>query len=442
MWGVEIAVMACMIAVNSVLAAYEIALASVTLARLEILAAEVRSGAVAAAYMKRNMEGSLAGIQLGITLVGAVAAATGGAGAEEQLAPAIQNQIGVSTAQAEILALAAVVVPLTFVTIVFGELIPKVFALRNKEWVCLALSPMMKVFVTTVWPIVWLLEAVVTGLMAWGERRFRDPGAVPESSELQELRASANLARTSRLIGAQEERIILRAAGLTTLMVREIMLPAEAISMLSADGSVGEGLVAAHLDMHTRFPITEKAGDPQAIIGYVNFKDIVAHMRIAPQGDGSLRNLMRSIPSFSEETRVSTCLEQLIRDHIHIALIRNEANRVLGMVTLEDMLEELVGEIEDEFDSLPSNIRVIARGWIVGGGVGLASLREATGIEIPQTTANSGGGNLSDWICAKLGDPLRVGETVTHGNIRVLVRKIRRHRVVEAQIEQPESTPA
>ena len=144
MWGVEITVMLSMIVVNSVLAAYEIALASVSRPRLYVLLREGRKGAKAAQQMKDNMEGSLAVVQLGITLVGAIAAATGGAGAEENIAPWLHDALGWSWTVSEFLAIALVVVPLTVVTIVFGELVPKVFALRNKEWVCLRMSPAMR----------------------------------------------------------------------------------------------------------------------------------------------------------------------------------------------------------------------------------------------------------------------------------------------------------
>lgn len=438
MFGIELLVMAVMIAFNSVFAAFELALASVTLARLHVLGGESRKGAKAAAYMKENMEGSLAGVQLGITLVGAVAAATGGAGAEEQLAPALQYGLGVSPGLAEFLAIVAVVLPLTVVTIIFGELIPKVFALRNKEWVCLKLSPPMKWFVSAVWPVVWCLESAVTGLMSWGERRFQGRIAGPEKSEgaeLQELRASAALARTSRLIGPQEEKIIHGAAGLTARPVREIMLPADAVNMLDADAPVTDALIAAHLDMHTRFPLTERTGDPQAIIGYVNFKDIVAHMRLAPHGS-SLRKIVRAVPSFRDDTPVSACMERLIRDHVHIALVRDGGNRVVGMVTLEDMLEELVGEIEDEFDHLPVHTVTSGRGWVVGGGIAPFKLREVTGVELPMTEGEEPVRNLSDWIGRRRSEPLRGGEVIADGPIRVVVRKVRRHKVLEAQVEQ------
>ena len=131
MWGFEWIVIAVMVALNSVFAAYEIALASVSLARLQLLVRENRTGARAALWMKENMEASLAAVQLGITLVGATAAATGGAGAAEMIAPYFER-MGLSSGWAEFLAIATVVVPLSAVTILLGELFPKVFALRNK----------------------------------------------------------------------------------------------------------------------------------------------------------------------------------------------------------------------------------------------------------------------------------------------------------------------
>jgi putative hemolysin len=186
--------------------------------------------------------------------------------------------------------------------------------------------------------------------------------------------------------------------------------------------------------MHTRFPLTERKGDPQAIIGYVNFKDIVAHMRLAPHGP-SLRKVMRTIPSFPAETPVSACLERLIRDHVHIALVRDGDGRVVGMMTLEDMLEELVGEIEDEYDHLPIHVVVSGRGWVVGGGIPPDQLREATGVALPMNEGEEPARHLSDWACRQRSGTLRGGEIIEKGSVRVVVRKVRRHKVLEAQVE-------
>ena len=169
-----------------------------------------------------------------------------------------------------VLAIAAIVLPLTFFTIIFGELMPKVFSLRNKEWVCLRLSPLMRWFCFSVWPAVWLFETCVSTMLAWSERRWRprvNPGGRSEAVELLELRAQAAAARASRLIGEREEGIILGAVRFSSRTVREIMLPAEYITMLGVDASLGECLVTAHLEMHTRFPVAQRVGDPESLPG-------------------------------------------------------------------------------------------------------------------------------------------------------------------------------
>ncbi len=437
MWGVELIIMLMMVAFNSVFAAYEIALASITLSRLHALVGTKVGGAVAALYMKENMEGSLAGVQLGITLVGAVAAATGGAGAEERIAPYLQQAFGFSSGVSEFLAIAAVVAPLTVVTIIFGELIPKVFALRNKEWVCLRLSPPIQWFVFGVWPIVWALETAVTGLMSLSEKHLkgRMETGKSEAAELHELRASVAMARTSRLIGAQEEKIILAAAALSHRHLREIMLPADSISMLDLNVPVADALIAAHLDMHTRFPVTERSRDPQGIIGYANFKDIVVLMRLAP-GDHSLRGITRTIPNLSASSPVAVCLEKLIRERTHIALVRDDVGVVVGMVTLEDILEELVGDIEDEYDSLPIHIVKAGTGWVVGGGVSPDKLRSVTNLHLSSNTSDKLPRHLSDWVSSNLSQPLRGGEVIERNGVRVVVRKVRRQMVQEAQVQE------
>ena len=308
-----------------------------------------------------------------------MAAAIGGAGAAESIKPFLRQTFGFSSSVAAVLAIAVVVVPLTLFTIMFGELMPKVFSLRNKEWVCLRLSPVMRWFCFSVWPAVWLFEGAVMALMTWSERRWRprmDSSTKREAIELLELRAHAAYARASRVIGEQEERIILGAARLSSRTVREIMLPAEHISMLDVNASLGESLVTAHLDMHTRFPVAERPGDPQSILGYVNFKDLVALMRLSPH-DASLRAILRPMPSLSADLLLTACLERLIREHTHIAVVCDAAGKVVGLITLEDILEELVGDIQDEYDRLPVHAVPSGRAWVVGGGVSLGAAEGA-----------------------------------------------------------------
>jgi putative hemolysin len=438
---IELAIMAGLVLFNGLFAGYEIALAAVTIARLHVLSQENRRGAKAALFMKENMEASLAAVQVAITLVGASAGAIGGVGANESLRPFFRELLGISDGAAELLAVVVIVVPLTFVTILFGELVPKVFSLKNKEWVCLRFSPMMRWFCFSVWPAVWLFETSVTAMLAWSERRWRprmDPMAKSEAVELLELRAHAASARASRLIGAREEGIILGAARFSSRRVREIMLPAEHISSLDINAPLGDCLVAAHLEMHTRFPVAERIGDPESIRGYVNFKDLVAVLRLSGSAEATLRSILRPLPSLSDDMLLAACLERLIREHTHIALVRDAGNKIVGLITLEDVLEELVGEIQDEYDRLPVHAMPSGWGWVVGGGLSLERLKEMSGIDLaaqpPALVPEGGLRTVSDWVVGQTNGHFHSGDILDRGGVRLVVRKVRRQKVFEAQI--------
>lgn len=434
MWILELATVALMIGFNGVFAAYEIALASVSFARLDAQAREGRRGADAALRMKRRIEASLTVVQLGITLVGAIAAATGGVGAGESIEPYLVAA-GIPDPYARLLAIGAVVLPLTVVTIVFGELAPKILALRNRESICLRLSWLMEWFSRAVWPAVWLLESLVSlvvRLVTRGTSGQSD--VVSEQSALQELRSIAALARAWRMIGRREEGIIMGAARLPNTPVRDIMLPAEHIVMLEAESSPHTALDKAGRDMHTRFPVTEAAGDPQRIIGYVNFKDVVVQARAADEG-GTLRDILRSLPEFNAEETVATCLEQLIREHHHIAAIRDTDGDVRGMITMEDILEELLGEIHDEYDRLPSHLNRVGGGWIAGGAVTLDRLKAETGLVLSPSDERPVH-TINDWLAGRFDRPLRRGETVDVEGYRIEVRKVRRQLVQEVRLSR------
>ncbi|MCC6126540.1 MAG: HlyC/CorC family transporter [Pirellulales bacterium] len=437
----ELLVILAMIGLNGLFAAYEIALASVSIVRLQVLVKENAAGARAALYMKENFEASLATVQLGITLLGAIAAATGGVGAEQSLRPFFHQGLGLSNLLSQWLAIAVVVIPITVFTIVFGELVPKVFAFRNKELVCLRLSPGMRWFTFSVWPAIWLLESAVHGIMRLselGKRREANPHA-HEAAELQSLRASVSLARASRLIGEREETIILRAAKLSGRPIREIMLPAEYISMLDAKLSLAECLIAVHLDMHTRFPVAGRKDDPQSIIGYINLKDLLAIMHLTRGEAPTLLSILRPFPQLPDALPIPACLERMIREHTHIALVVDAEKKVVGMITMEDILEELVGEIEDEYDRLPAHVTPSGKSWIVGGGIGLPRLRELTGFDLAADPPSGGAATLSEWIMGHLGHGVNGGEEIQHRGVRVVVRKIRRQKVMEAQVSRAET---
>jgi putative hemolysin len=192
--------------------------------------------------------------------------------------------------------------------------------------------------------------------------------------------------------------------------------------------------------MHTRFPVCARPGDKQSICGYVNFKDIVAELRISPN-EPSLRGIQRSMLDLPDDMKIATALERMIVGHVHIALLRDQQRRIVGMVTLEDILEELVGDIQDEYDRIPSHVAESGSGWVMGGGVLLDRLERLLDLKIDRSGLPHEVRTLNDWIRERLGRPVRGGDIVKASGLRVLIRKVRRQKVLEAQVSRDESKP-
>ena len=181
-------------------------------------------------------------------------------------------------------------------------------------------------------------------------------------------RRPVSLARTKRLMGAQEERIVLSAAKLSRRKIQDIILPASEISMMPSGLSLSEALLRAHLDLHTRFPISAEENNPQTIDGYITFKDLVTALKMHA-ATPTVRGIARPIKRIDSTSTSSQVLEQMMREKLHIALVESNDHRILGLITMEDIIEELVGDIEDEADSLPSHMHPTSGGWLMGGGV-------------------------------------------------------------------------
>ncbi|MGA2092658.1 MAG: hemolysin family protein [Sedimentisphaerales bacterium] len=425
----ELGVIVLMLVLNAIFAAYEMGLASISRARISILVNEHKKGAAEAAFMKDRMEASLAVVQLGITLFAAIAAAAGGVGAQATFAPYLAQAWHISMTLAQVFAVIFIIVPLTLVILIFAELVPKIFALNNKEWVVLRLSPAMKIIARTIDPFVSIIEYIVKKIIIAINRM--QPGTRDVATPwIHELRAAVSLARTSKLMGEREEKIVLAAAHLSTHIAKDIMIPAQDISMIYSGVTLAQALVKAHLDMHTRFPVCMVENDPQTIERYLNFKDIVSALRVNPT-DPTVKGIARPITRVSENTPLSKLLEMMIQDKIHIVVVVSDEGKIVGLITLEDIIEELVGEIEDEFDRLPTHIHPCPSGWIMGGGVPMNAVASTAGID---WSAKFTGKipTLAEWCVQVSGSGLKGGETIQSDGIRVVPRKFRRKKISEA----------
>lgn len=416
-----------MLALNALFAAYEMALASVSKTKLSVLAADKKKGAKSALFMKEHIEGSLAVVQIVITLVGAVAAAAGGAGADEKMSPILQNILPISKSVADALSVILVVLPLSFITIVFAELTPKTFAIKNNEFVVLTFSPIIRVLYTILSPVVAIMEAIVCFLTRKSVKSNDDPNA-SRTAALEDLRAAASVASSSRLFGKTEEKIVLSSAMFCSRKIGEIQIPLDHVYMLFAEDSIGETFIKAHLDMHTRFPVYEKKEDPQSIIGYLNFKDIFMATKTAPESKATARSILRPIMRLEADMTISQALEKIMKGRQHICLVC-AGGKITGIVTLEDIFEELVGEIEDEYDFFPMYIRTFGNGLVVSSTSKMADVFKALSLSAPQDLQADM--TMEKWAELRNGAPIVGNGKIKGDGLYVEPRKFRRKKVME-----------
>ena len=433
LWGLGLASILVTLVLNAFFAAYEMALVSITRAKITVLVNQKRKGAPEAAFMKDHIEASLAVIQVGLTLGSAIAAATGGAGIIPALAPYLVHSWGLPEVPAHVLAMVLFILPLSGLTIVFSELIPKTFALSNKVWVCLALSPTMKFLFQITTPVIRVFEWIVKNVIQFTYRIGGHKIRREESVGWHELVAAVSLARTSRLIGAREEKIVLAAAQLSIRPIRDIIIPANDIFMIPLESRLSDALVRAHLDMHTRFPVCAKSGDLQSVQGYINFKDIVVALQLNPS-DPTIKGILRPIKSLRETTTLSLALEQMIQEKLHIAMVTGTNAQIIGMITLEDIIEELVGQIEDEYDRLPVHVHPYEAGWIMGGGLAMSTVESVTGKNFGSDKPGEPSMRLADWFSQRVGQELKGGEVIEANGLQLTARKLRRKKLSEAVV--------
>jgi putative hemolysin len=325
------------------------------------------------------------------------------------------------------------------VTIVFAELVPKMVGINNKEGVVLALSPTMKTISGIFHPAVFVFESVVKRMMRIGQGRWAGNTAAGDQAGLLELRAAASLARATRIIGPMEERIVMAAVQLSAKTVADAMVPERDIATIPAGASLAEALIEAHMHMHTRYPICTETGNTQSISGYVTFKDIVTALKVDPSGSG-LQGIVRPIRRIPVSVSLAQALTDMIRDRVHIALATDGTN-VRGLITMEDIVEELVGDIRDEYDRLPAHLNPIGDAWLAGGGVLIGDLAKAMGGAVLADLDRKL--TLAEWVDRSRELSPRAGDTIRASGVDIQVRKVRRNRVAEAVVRPMEiRTPA
>ena len=420
----EIAVIILLILCNGFFALAEIAFVS---SRRETLGSNDSKNARTVLRMMEEPDRFLSSIQVGITLIGIVSGTFSGVTLAHDLAAQI-TRTGISLPYVNQISLVTVVTLVTYFSIVFGELVPKVVGLRNPEKTILFMIPFVRVFAAAMHPfVVFLSVSTKTVVRLAG---IRNTGIEENVDPVKQILGIAKLAAIRNKINRQQETIIKNTVGIKNLKIADIMVRREDMHTLRADMNPADALLDAHVHHHTRYPLVdpELNGD---VIGYVNFKDIVNALRLNPRSQ-RLAGICRPIASVVESDPVVETLPLLIRKHQHIALVRDTNGGITGMVTLENMLETIVGDIGDEYDVLPDYLyNINETRMVAGGGVLLSKLRSVFREDFPGTATT-----LSQWLTEKISPPLRVEKKITVGGLDFEIRKLSRSKIYEVLIDR------
>ena len=433
---------------NSFFVAAEFALVSVRDTRIEQLIALNRPGARTALALKHNIDEVLPAVQFGVTLA---SLALGGIG-EPALAGAVLQglarmpfleRLPFIATHPEVFAHSVAVVAafglITYLEVLLGELVPKSLALQKAERIALAVAGPVDVFIRMTRPAVKLMNVSATLVL----KIFRAPLRGESSAHSpEELKLMATATRRMGLLPPFQEEMIHRAIELNQVVSSEIMTPRGKIFSLPADMELEAASARIVEEQHSRVPVYDEERGKDHIIGVVYSKDVarLMHFRGMANGLGSrgpsgitVRQVMRDVLVVPETKPALELLQEFQERRRQIAIVVDEFGSTLGLVSAEDVLEQVVGELEDEFDT-GRNLPLAA----AGGGLlldGSASLRDLTTQLRWKLPREAGVETLAGFLLAKLGHIPEPGERVDFGARRFEVVEMEGKRIARVRVE-------
>ena len=339
----ELGIIVLLVMLNAVFVAAEIALVSLRRSRVDQLVDEGRRGARRVRRLTGDPGRFLAVIQLAITFIGFLASAFAGVSLAVTLASFLRD-MGLDSGYATVAALLFVTVLLSLFTIVFGELVPKTLALAHPEAFALALAGPVDILGRALRPLVAILTAT-TGAIA---RLFGAEVTSEARITADELRLIVERGGEQGILEAEEEQMINAVIELGGRRVHEVMVPRIAIVALPASATYDEAIDLIIEEGHSRVPIYESSVDE--VVGILYAKDLLPFLKSDAVARSSLRTMLRTPVFVPESMSIDDLLHEFQRRKVHIAIVLDEYGGTAGMVTIEDLLEEIVGEIQDEYD--------------------------------------------------------------------------------------------
>lgn len=408
----KLLVIAALVALNGFFVAAEFALVKVRHSQLQTLVSEGNKRASISQHVVENLTAYLSACQLGITLASLGLGWVGEPFLARMLQPFF-TLLGISSEA--LVASISFVIAFSFITalhIVLGEQAPKILAIQKSVGATLLVSPPLRLFYAIFKPFIWFLNASSNWILT---RIFRvRPGGEAElvHSE-EELRLILSESAKAKEVSPMGKDLLINALDLHERVVRDIMTPRGQVVFLNIEDSFEDNVKKALVSRHTRFPLCR--GHLDNTIGLIHIKELVPLMR-DPNPD--LLRIRRELIPVPEMMSLEKLLSLFLNKHAHLAIVVDEFGGTVGMVTLENVLEELVGDIQDEFDTEKEQFREINENeFSVDGALALYELRDLAGIELESADVSTIGG----YVTHLLGHLPKAGEHVQIDNYLVTI---------------------
>lgn len=401
----RIAAVVLLVAANAFFVAAEFALVSVRETRLQQLIAAHRIGARTVQRLHQKLDDFIAAVQFGVTVSSLALGWIGEAAMARVLEP-LFVRLPHSQIYAHGFSIAFAFILITYMHVILGEIVPKSLALQRTETVALAVAGPMDVFMTLAAPLLAVMTAssrVV--LKAFGARQVREGGV----HSPEELKLIVSASRRIGILEAPQEQMIHRALDLENVVVREVMVPRPDIFSLPGDMPLDEAFQQVADKQHSRVPVYDPQRGPEHIIGVLYAKDLLRWLRYrgaipasqlpSSSSDLKVRHLMREVLVVPETKPLPDLLMEFKQHKRHLAMVVDEFGSTAGVVTVEDILEQLVGEIEDEYEIAGPVFLPGAPSMVLSGAVNIRDLESQYHINLPR---DEGFETLAGFVLARM----------------------------------------
>ena len=407
----EIAALVALIGISGYFSGLEVALVSIRPSKIEQLIKNKVKGAKSLRKLKSNPSRMMSSVNLGNNLASIAATA-------------LATDIALKLFGDEGLAIAVGV--MTFLILVFGEISPKTYCNANATKVAVRNSRILLAFSYALFPIVWLFEIITKGMM-----RLTGSSDIPPGLTEDEIKEVVDQGLKDKAIEKQESELVHGALNFDDIVIRSVMTPRPKMFMLRSKMMLFEALPEINKNGFSRIPVYSENRDK--IVGIVHVRDVLKRLEDEDKMI-TLEQVMREPFFVSQEKKVSDLLKEMQGRKAHMAIVIDEFSGVEGCVTLEDLVEEIVGEIHDETDITKSNFQREGGDTIItNGDIEIDEINEIFRTEIPQGDDYA---SLNGLLHEKLADIPKEGDRIVIGPLRIVVEKVLGNKPEKIRIEK------